>query len=489
MDDDEPTRGGYKDALLSAAGKRDRPKAPTGLTPPAKAPPGRIEESAQQGEEQAEMRLEDLSMEEETHPQWSADEDDEALLKEAAELGTTQHEEPKERASASGAKRSLELIETVTSSQTQKNLRSRDEARVYPVYLAPRDPNLVIGKHLPLHTAAEAMARALLTEWNINDLSSVMHRGAEATAVPKTFKVAINEEELAMRLRLYYSDKTKRSIMVRHKDNKGTETDIPYICVKELVLKENGAERITVEVFTTGDYKINTSDITTALKEIGLIITSGRTEVHQPTMAPTCPLISNKNIIRVTPPGHTSLKDGTLTLRDAAHAFRWPKNLMVKTFFEGEDEPHRVQLRYKIYGDGLIGGELELCRTCHKHNDHLRDCPNRQKTKRSRKAKMFEFSRKIIEENKSGNQCSWFALGLCSHQRECRLAHDKEVDPGLIPCALPRASKDQMNEWGLPIEVPMCKAGKQCFYHHRGWTTESSKAAYAAIEEEPSILA
>ena len=229
-------------------------------------------------------------MEEETHPQWSADEDDEALLKEAAELGTTQHEEPKERASASGAKRTLELTDTVTSRpQIQKELRSRDEARVYPVYLAPRDPNLVIGKHLPLHTAAEAMARALLTEWNINDLSSVIHRGAEATAVPKTFKVAINEEELATRLRLYYSDKTKKSIMVRHKDNKGTETDIPYICVKELVLKENGAERITVEVFTTGDYKINTSDITTAFKELGLIITSGRTEVHQPTMAPTCP--------------------------------------------------------------------------------------------------------------------------------------------------------------------------------------------------------
>ena len=46
-----------------------------------------------------------------------------------------------------------------------------------------------------------------------------------------------------------------------------------------------------------------------------------------------------------------------------------------------------------------------------------------------------------------------------------------------------------MNEWGLPIEVPMCKAGKQCFYHHRGWTTESSEAAYAAIEEDPTILA
>jgi len=43
MDEDEPTRGGYKEALLSAAGKRDRPKAPTGLTPPAKAALGRKE--------------------------------------------------------------------------------------------------------------------------------------------------------------------------------------------------------------------------------------------------------------------------------------------------------------------------------------------------------------------------------------------------------------------------------------------------------------
>ena len=113
MDEDEPTRGGYKEALLSAAGKRDRPKAPTGLTPPAKAALGRTQQ--EQGESQPEMRMEDLSMEEEILPQWSADEDDEALLKEASECGTTQHEEPKERASASGAKRSLELIETVTS--------------------------------------------------------------------------------------------------------------------------------------------------------------------------------------------------------------------------------------------------------------------------------------------------------------------------------------------------------------------------------------
>ena len=44
MDEDEPTRDGYKEALLSAAGKRDRPKAPTGLTPPAKAALGRKED-------------------------------------------------------------------------------------------------------------------------------------------------------------------------------------------------------------------------------------------------------------------------------------------------------------------------------------------------------------------------------------------------------------------------------------------------------------
>ena len=110
MDEDEPTRDGYKEALLSAAGKRDRPKAPTGLTPPAKAALGRTQQG--QGESQPEMRMEDLSMEEEILPQWSADEDDEALLKEASECGTTQHEELKERASASGAERTLELTDT-----------------------------------------------------------------------------------------------------------------------------------------------------------------------------------------------------------------------------------------------------------------------------------------------------------------------------------------------------------------------------------------
>ena len=103
-----------------------------------------------------------------------------------------------------------------------------------------------------------------------------------------------------------------------------------------------------MEAYTAGDYKINKDEITMALEDIGLIITSGNgNQVHQPAMGPTCPLMSNKMITRVTPPGHTSLEGGVLTLRDAAHAFRWPKNLMVKIYFEDEDEPHRIQLRYK----------------------------------------------------------------------------------------------------------------------------------------------
>ena len=70
------------------------------------------------------MRLEDLSMEEEILPQWSADEDDEALLKEASECGTTLQEEPKERASAnSGAKRSLELTHTDPSDLPKEKQR------------------------------------------------------------------------------------------------------------------------------------------------------------------------------------------------------------------------------------------------------------------------------------------------------------------------------------------------------------------------------
>ena len=72
------------------------------------------------------------------------------------------------------------------------------------MFLILRDPNLVLGKHLPLHAAAEVMARALLTEWSITDLK-VITRGAEATAIRNSYKVGLNEEELALRLRLFYT--------------------------------------------------------------------------------------------------------------------------------------------------------------------------------------------------------------------------------------------------------------------------------------------
>ena len=78
--EDETLRGGYKEALLSAAGKRERTQAHTGVTPPAKAAsPGRNDDT-HRGETNPATLLEDLSMEEEILPQWSVDEDDEALL-------------------------------------------------------------------------------------------------------------------------------------------------------------------------------------------------------------------------------------------------------------------------------------------------------------------------------------------------------------------------------------------------------------------------
>ena len=78
---------------------------------------------------------------------------------------------------------------------------------------------------------------------------------------------------------------------------------------------------------------------------------------------------------------------------------------------------------------------------------------------------------------------------LCFHQNECKLMHSKKNDPSVVACALPRASKNKLLEWGLPTEELICKADKNCFYHHRGWTPESNKEAYAAIEEDPKVLA
>lgn len=81
-------------------------------------------------------------MEEEIHP---ADEEDEALLNEASECGTSQQdkrEETKDR--ASGAKRTLELhTESSGHSKDSENTKKRrEDAKIHPVYLTPRDPTL-----------------------------------------------------------------------------------------------------------------------------------------------------------------------------------------------------------------------------------------------------------------------------------------------------------------------------------------------------------
>ena len=46
---------------------------------------------------------------------------------------------------------------------------------------------------------------------------------------------------------------------------------------------------------------------------------------------------------------------------------------------------------------------------------------------------------------------------LCFHQNECKLMHSKKNDPSVVACALPRASKNKLLEWGLPTEELICK--------------------------------
>ena len=133
-------------------------------------------------------------------------------------------------------------------------------------------------------------------------------------------------------------------------------------------------------------------------------------------------------------------------MREAAHAFIWPRNLLVKIDFEDVEAPHLIQLRYKVYGDGMLDAELQLCKICHKYMGHCRGCPNRLTKKTSRKAKMEEYSRKIKEENEGGTPCGWFEVGLCFHQHECHRKHSKDVDPSVVACALQRASKNQLLE-------------------------------------------
>ena len=102
-------------------------------------------------------------------------------------------------------------------------------------------------------------------------------------------------------------------------------------------------------MFAAGDYKIYKEDITTALKDIGLIITS---DVHQPAMGSSCPLLSNKMITAGHSPG------AYLTDWRCANDARGSTRVYMAKKSDGEDrleeEPHLIQLRYKVYGDGML---------------------------------------------------------------------------------------------------------------------------------------
>jgi len=76
--------------------------------------------------------------------------------------------------------------------------------------------------HLPLEAVAEAMTRALLTEWS-TDLK-VITREAKTTALKNVYKVGLNEEELALQFRLVYSERSNKSIdIILHRQKRGRD--------------------------------------------------------------------------------------------------------------------------------------------------------------------------------------------------------------------------------------------------------------------------
>ena len=85
-------------------------------------------------------------------------------------------------------------------------------------------------------------------------------------------------------MRLMYSVKTERSIMVPHRDKNGVETLVAYVFSKVLIPPMGvGEESITIEIFASSDYKMHTTDIQRTLRRMDLEV---KGDVHQPnTMA------------------------------------------------------------------------------------------------------------------------------------------------------------------------------------------------------------
>ena len=147
-----------------------------------------------------------------------------------------------------------------------------------------------------------------------------------------------------------------------------------------------------------------------------------------------------------------------------------------------------MHFRYNIYGNGT---NIMMCKICHKGGDYTRDCQSREKSKLSRKDKLKKFSDWVKNNKINGNRiCQFYLLGLCHHRNNCRMRHEEETLPSSIACALPRASKNRLQKWGLSHDATACKAGGQgrCKYSHQDLNQDLNKHTYEALEEDPNII-
>ncbi len=112
-------------------------------------------------------------------------------------------------------------------------------------------------------------------------------------------------------------------------------------------------------------------------------------------------------------------------------------------------------------------------------------------SKLSRKDKLKKFSDWVKNNKINGNRiCQFYLLGLCHHRNNCRMRHEEETLPSSIACALPRASKNRLQKWGLSHDATACKAGGQgrCKYSHQDLNQDLNKHTYEALEEDPNII-
>lgn len=184
--------------------------------------------------------MEDLRVDEEVLPQWSADEEDEALIKEALERRTSQQVEQSEP-KQSGAKRSLtaQISHQIEGNETPK--RRREASRIHAIFLTPRYSEQFEGKNIPLSTVRDAIANVLINDWSAG--LDVITRGAEKTEISNVFRIGMEDEDTALRFRMYYSEKTKIDHNHTQGQEQGRDTDAIYLLLTATHTPKLGSAR------------------------------------------------------------------------------------------------------------------------------------------------------------------------------------------------------------------------------------------------------